>query len=155
MLNIYLISNNAIKTIIRAEWCKSEPFGKEKDNYNKPDKAAIPKLLTKENILNKSGNIELCGDKSLMDKLFPNLTRCLHPKQFVSLLTLSRLVGTECPGLNSLFSGLDLSICKSKQQKRMEYKVVDFDERVNKISIHVDSAMLCGIINHIIEINCS
>ena len=56
-----------------------------------------------------AGTVPLTYDPTAASALFPHLSSALPPVQFAGLLATTRLVGMECPGLHSLYSGLDLS----------------------------------------------
>jgi hypothetical protein len=56
-----------------------------------------------------AGSLPLYLDRESAAALFPNLVRLLPPMQLAGLLATTRLVGMECPGLHSIYSGLDLA----------------------------------------------
>lgn len=63
------------------------------------------------------------------------------------LLTLTRLVGMEMPGLHSLFSQFDVSrINPGCDVDALKSSVTGFDDRFGKVSMHVTGAMLAGTV---------
>lgn len=97
-----------------------------------------PRILFAEQITEVCGNIALCLDTSLAKKLFPDALRILPAVQIAELLATTRIVGMECPGLNSIYSGLDLAFCKeSGKDAVMNYEVVDYDNRYFSLSMSV------------------
>src|SRR3546814_767130 len=65
----------------------------------------MPSILSKDELPGLSGMIENGEDCGSLPDVFPALCAALGHGRVVQLLSLSRLVGMECPGLNSLFSG--------------------------------------------------
>lgn len=61
------------------------------------------------------------------------------------LLTLTRLVGMEMPGLHSLFSQFDLErLDNPSHDDGLQYTVASFDERFGKVGLHVTGHHLGG-----------
>jgi acyl dehydratase len=92
-----------------------------------------------------SGGIPLYLDGELAAALFPNLTRLLPPMQLAALLATTRLVGMECPGLHSIFSGLDLTFspeCSGVQE--LNYHVADGNQRLALLSMDVEAPGMRG-----------
>ncbi len=54
------------------------------------------------------GRVPLGLDTELCVGLFPNLLRCVPAIQLAAVLAASRVIGMECPGRYSLFTGLSL-----------------------------------------------
>ena len=74
-----------------------------------PQKPGICRELAPGKVAGSSGHLQLYFDKENTSRLFPNLARLLPPGQLAALLATTRLVGMECPGLHSIFSGLHLT----------------------------------------------
>jgi NAD(P)-dependent dehydrogenase (short-subunit alcohol dehydrogenase family) len=53
-----------------------------------------------------AGAVPLGLDRSALGQMFPSLSRHLVPMQVATLLATTRVVGMECPGLNSLYYAL-------------------------------------------------
>ena len=68
------------------------------------------------------GSLESWGAGERLKKEFPNLVKSIGTLRVASLLALSRLVGMVCPGLNSIFSGLEFNFIVS-QDLSIPYKV--------------------------------
>ena len=58
------------------------------------------------------GSLPLAYDADAAGQLFPHLGASVPPFQLAALLATTRLVGMECPGLNSLYTAMNLSFAK-------------------------------------------
>lgn len=63
-------------------------------------------------VVEAKGSLPLSYGAAAASRLFPQLTTALPPFQLAALLATTRLVGMECPGLHSLYSGMDLSFAR-------------------------------------------
>lgn len=100
--------------------------------------------LTDEEIEVASGNLDLYLDKELAARMFPNLMRCIPILHIAVITATSRLVGMHCPGLNSLFSELELSTTSSQRQDIMDYAVEKFDKRFGMVRIRISAPEIKG-----------
>ena len=71
----------------------------------------------------EQGILEAWGYVSFLERDFPNLVRTLGPLRTAALFSLSRLVGMICPGLHSIFSGINIAFTGS-EGVRIPYRVV-------------------------------
>lgn len=71
------------------------------------------------------GKLDFFLHHNCFDIMFPSLKRYSNWFQVSALLTSTRLVGMECPGLNSIFSGLNFSF---------DFKNLDTHYNVNKLN---------------------
>jgi acyl dehydratase/NAD(P)-dependent dehydrogenase (short-subunit alcohol dehydrogenase family) len=76
-------------------------------------------------------------------RLFPALTQQLRPDHLAAILAASRLVGMECPGLHSLFSGLDLKRSDASEPA-FEYRCTLADARFRMVRMDVSAVDLAG-----------
>jgi len=92
-----------------------------------------------------SGELPLHFDHQLAARLFPNLIRMLPPIQLAVLLATTRLVGMECPGLHSIFSGLDLKFTSDWIRiKKLNYRAARFSERLALLLMDVEAPGVNG-----------
>ena len=92
-----------------------------------------------------SGNISLYIDREFAARLFPNLTRVISPMQFASLLATTRLVGMECPGLHSIYSGLNLTFFSDiSGVSKLNYHVTDCNKRLALLSMGIEAPGMKG-----------
>lgn len=85
------------------------------------------------------GSMPLSIDRTQAASLFPGLVRCLPARQVAVILAVSRLVGMECPGLNSVLSGLDLTFDPKPGASdwRLSYRVARFDAVLSHARIEI------------------
>jgi hypothetical protein len=92
-----------------------------------------------------SGNLSLYFDKAYAARLFPNLVRVLPPLQLAALLATTRLVGMECPGHHSIFSGLNLTFFSdSAGVSKLNYRVTDCNKRLTLLLMDVEAPGMKG-----------
>jgi hypothetical protein len=107
----------------------------------------IPRNLTKDEILGMSGNIDLYLKKSAADLLFPNLVQNIDSFQIATILSTTRLVGMYCPGLNSLYSALDLSFDNPQVLfSPLKYEVNKIDNRFGLVYLRLEGDGITGTI---------
>ncbi|MDQ3003424.1 MAG: hypothetical protein M3Y08_19450 [Fibrobacterota bacterium] len=81
-----------------------------------------PDVKSFEELNGMRGVLEAWGDAKALEDLFPNLVAIIGSLRTAALLGLSRLVGMHCPGLNSIFSGLDFAFLPT-DEARLEFQV--------------------------------
>jgi hypothetical protein len=92
-----------------------------------------------------TGSLALYYDPKSAAQLFPNLVRCLPAEQLAALLATTRLVGMECPGLHSVFSGLYLTFDSTDSPgTEMNYQVKTCNERLALVLMEVEAAGISG-----------
>ncbi len=97
------------------------------------------------NVATVTGSLGIYYDPDSAAQLFPNLVRCLPAGQLAALLTTTRLVGMECPGLHSIFSGLYLTFTSEESPGvEMNYQVKTYNERLALILMEVEAAGFSG-----------
>jgi hypothetical protein len=92
-----------------------------------------------------SGSVPMYLDRELAATLFPNLMRLVPPKQLAALLATTRLVGMECPGRHSIYSGLNLAFfsdCDGVPE--LNYHAVDGNQRLALLLMDVDAPGMRG-----------
>ena len=141
---IHIINHDEIAAKIEVAWAR--PRSKQKVGFSLQD----PKRV--ECRMNAGGDIEeACGKVPLhlnagsLASLFPVLSARLEPVQISQLLATTRVVGMECPGLHSIYRGMDLVFANREgSYGDLEYKVTRFDERIRRVDIAVSSENLQG-----------
>jgi len=92
-----------------------------------------------------AGNVSLYFDRKFAARLFPNLMRVLPPMQLAALLATTRLVGMECPGLHSIYSGLNLTFFSdSSAVQRLNYHVAECNKRLALLLMDVEAPGMKG-----------
>ena len=67
------------------------------------------RVLDASEIDHAMGSLPLAYCATDAKRLFPHLSAAMPPLQLAALFATTRLVGMECPGVHSLYAGLDLS----------------------------------------------
>ncbi|MBV8580652.1 MAG: SDR family NAD(P)-dependent oxidoreductase [Candidatus Eremiobacteraeota bacterium] len=62
------------------------------------------------------GAVPLRLDRTLLQRLFPNVAARLAAQQVATILATTRIVGMECPGLHSVFADLALTFTRALRQ---------------------------------------
>ena len=97
------------------------------------------------NVATLAGSLALYYDPESAAQLFPNLVRCLPAGQLAALLATTRLVGMECPGLHSIFSGLYLTFDSTDSPgTKMNYQVKTCNEKLALVLMEVEAAGISG-----------
>jgi NADP-dependent 3-hydroxy acid dehydrogenase YdfG len=120
-----------------------------------PKLPALPKKIDRTNcrdlsleeITAASGSLPLFVDDVRFGKMFPGVSRLLPSGQIAELLATTRLVGMECPGLNSIYSGHDLHFHDEHPDGReLHYKVTRADARFSLLWLNVKGPGMSGTI---------
>ncbi|MCB1667827.1 MAG: SDR family NAD(P)-dependent oxidoreductase [Porticoccaceae bacterium] len=92
------------------------------------------------------GKIPFNWNQRLAEELFPNATNVLPASQIATLLATTVIVGMKCPGLNSVYGGLNLSFNATliAQPGPLSYRVSDSDERFNRLLIDTENDIASG-----------
>jgi acyl dehydratase len=101
---------------------------------------AFPKSLKFEDAVVAEGNVPLTLATALAAELFPNVVRWLPPEQIAALVATSRIIGMECPGEHSIFTGVELQFEENLEHLDLgvlAYDVEKADERFESVFIRV------------------
>jgi hypothetical protein len=92
-----------------------------------------------------SGSLPLYLDTELAATIFPNLMRLVPPMQLAALLATTRLVGMECPGLHSIYSGLNLAFFPDPTGvPEVSFHVADGNHRLALLTMDVEAPGMRG-----------
>lgn len=144
-VSINLKSNGSIVTRIKVELHKSSLRHFDYLEACSPKKLQ-PRILLDDEIESNSGTLELCLNVEMATKMFPHLIRCISPLQISVILSTTRLVGVICPGMNSLYSELELVSTAINQNTSMNYEVTNFDRRFGLILMKIIAPEMAGVI---------
>jgi hypothetical protein len=147
---IELSSNGVVLTKIDFVWDYCNKRSSSFIKSNNPRKIK-PKIITKEKIESESGEIELYLNIESADKLFPNLVRYFSNLQIATLLASTRLVGTRCPGMFSIYSEINLLFNDYKISDKLKYRVAKYDSRFNLVSMQISGPFVTGVIKSFIR----
>jgi len=149
-----LISNNNICVQLSFEL----GFNKKSDKINLINDFPLeikPKKNDAISISNMNDELDFYLEETCFKELYPNLKKYSKWFQIATLLTSTRIVGMDCPGLNSIFSGFNFDF-KFKNEKTF-YNVKKVN-RFGKVSIQIDGKVHGSIDafirpNHITQLN--
>jgi len=91
-----------------------------------------------------SGKIQVMALQSDLQKEFAHAVRVLGAMPVASLLALSRLVGMKCPGLHSLFTGLNISLASSRSESEIDWVVVRHSVPQAPLRLSLEGACISG-----------
>jgi len=97
-----------------------------------------------------TGTADLCVEKNQYAKMFPECAQNCNDSLVAILLASTRIVGMNCPGLHSLYSGFNFTINyidSSTAQSVLNYSVNSSDERFSKLTLAVDNDFCEGTID--------
>jgi acyl dehydratase len=147
---IELSVRESLVTLIDIEWNNTEQKQTKQLKIGFPPKNS-PHVLAEDEIEAKSGTLDLYLNIEAAGKMFPNLTRCAPPTQIAALLGTTRLVGMECPGLNSVYSELTLSADETQESTGLNYQVTKLDRRFGLVLMNVTTPGMAGAIKAFIR----
>ena len=100
---------------------------------------------TTEQLNKVSGSIDLCLSQNETACRFPSLMRVFPSSQIAELMSLTRLLGMECPGLHSMFSDLNLEFSNPcEKNSRLNYQVLSHDPRIGLLTVAVQAPGMKG-----------
>ena len=104
-------------------------------------------VINSENISKAEGGLELALHQETAMKLFSFVAKFIPGLQVAEILATTRLIGMKCPGLHSVFSGLQMEFGNLEPgESSMQYKVVNYDGRFNLVTVEIDSPRSEGVI---------
>jgi NAD(P)-dependent dehydrogenase (short-subunit alcohol dehydrogenase family) len=107
---------------------------------------AEPANLPFEQLAGYAGAVAT-GDADV-ESLFPALTDAIGAAAVRDLLATSQIVGMACPGLHSLFAGLDVNCHRDAgRESTLAYAVSKTDARFRSLQIDVSGAGIAGRLN--------
>jgi len=108
------------------------------------DDRAVCRELALTEMVGRSGTVPLATTPERIAAHFPNVVRWLGVDRVAALLSLSRLVGMECPGLHSLFSGFAIEFPVAETTSCLQYHVASVDDRFRLLKIGVTGLGIRG-----------
>ena len=110
-----------------------------------PQPIAEPIDIPFEQMADRKGTVTADVDGDELRKLFPALTDSIGIPAVQALLATSYIVGMACPGLHSLFAGLDVSRDpESESHRALPYAVGKTDARFRSLQIEVSGSGISG-----------
>ena len=110
-----------------------------------PQTFAAPADIPFEQLAHQAGAVAAAAGDAEIRKLFPAVSSSIGVAAVQGLLATSRIVGMACPGLHSLFAGLDVSRDRpSDGERALRYAVGKTDARFRSLQIDVAGSGIAG-----------
>ena len=102
-----------------------------------------PLVLAFDEMIDRAGTVPFFSPPASICTLFPAAAAALGPERAAGLCCASYLVGMVCPGLHSLFGGLELATAPGAEHA-LHFKVKDVDARFRRARIGLSGAGWTG-----------
>jgi hypothetical protein len=136
-------SKGSLLTEISIEYSLFDDLFDEQKVNPDPFTFSLPCKRNIDSIGGLSGHSDLQLNESLCRKLFPALLDGICFTQVAEILAFTKIVGMECPGWNSLFSGINL-FSSVQDLNRISYKVHSTIEKFSMVNLWVEGPTLTG-----------
>lgn len=105
-----------------------------------------PVDLPEQSYLGFSSEISLDADADIeAGTIYPHLSSSFGTFFCLAFSRLSYIVGMVCPGLNSIFLSLDVTIpINWKSEQNLKFRVSKFEERIKLLELELESGFLTG-----------
>jgi len=105
-----------------------------------------PRVLEFPGIADAKGAIAISAGSALR-RAFPHVARAFGVEGLSAIAGISRVVGMECPGRDSLLSAVSLTVSPRAAASRLTWRVVKADERFGLVRMQVASASVRGTVD--------
>ena len=106
----------------------------------------MPKVLTPSDIGSACGVLDLAAARSVR-RAFPHAAHALGTDVVAAIVAISRLVGMECPGRDSLLSALRLELSPTTRAEQLTWSVARADRRFGLIRLKICAPGLSGTVD--------
>jgi NADP-dependent 3-hydroxy acid dehydrogenase YdfG len=133
---------------VRLERTKRDPSATPipDGNVSPSPRLAQPRVWTIADIGGAAGVIGFTPSKALT-RQFPRATRAFGTHAIAAIAAISRLIGMECPGRNSLIAGVSLRVHRGDDGRRLHWRVARVDSRFGLVGIAVNGGGLHGTVD--------
>ena len=150
-VEIDLLVSGSVATNLKFNWSRSNRHDADLPSQGHPERGEC-RSLSPDEVEEASGSLQLYLDRDACASLFQFVARMLPPLQVAQLLAISRLVGTECPGLHSILSGFELSFdAETSVSSALAYEATKLARRLGLVSMEVVSPGMTGSVAAIIR----
>ena len=105
-----------------------------------------PRVRTLEDAADASGAVTLPNARSVR-RAFPRAARALGVDAVAAFAAISRLVGMECPGRDSLLSSVSLRVTPNERASELAWRVSRADARFGLVRMEVSSGGVRGTVD--------
>ena len=106
----------------------------------------MPRVLTLSDIGDAAGVLDLPPTASVR-RAFPHAARSLGGGVVAAIVAISKLVGMECPGRDSLLSALRLELTPATRAEQLTWSVARADRRFGLIRMKISAPGLSGTVD--------
>jgi acyl dehydratase len=144
-INIEVIAAGTVIATIRLSSKPATALSLARPIAVAPQAIAEPIDIPFEQMADRNGTVTADADGGELRKLFPALTDSIGIPAMQALLATSYIVGMACPGLHSLFAGLDVSRDpESTSDRALHYAVGKTDARFRSLGIEISGSGISG-----------
>lgn len=115
-----------------------------------PPASGVPDLVERDAIHHSHGVVELELDEQAARTLAPHATEKLGLGQVAELLATTRIVGMHCPGMHSLFGGLQLE-AHTSTTRQIRYRVESHRLAYSMVDVRFEGPSLAGTLKTFIR----
>ncbi len=146
-VKIKLLDDGAMAAIIDFDWAPAEDAPIDAPGLARPADRPC-RTRTAADLPGAAGAMRVELDVPSLARLLPNVAARLPLRQVAQLVTTSRLVGMECPGLHSVYAKLHVEFEPgAAAADGLRFAVVQFDERFFAVTMNVEAAGMRGTVN--------
>lgn len=110
-----------------------------------PCQHSTPQGLRMEDVDGREGYTCFAAAGDAVRQAFPMAVQVLGLEQVSSLLAASRVVGMECPGMDSVLAGMTIRLdAVSAPRASLAWRVANVDHRIRKIDLEVSGGGISG-----------
>jgi NAD(P)-dependent dehydrogenase (short-subunit alcohol dehydrogenase family) len=109
--------------------------------------AGEPATLTSSDINERDGGVLVPPAAAAVRRAFPQAARALGPEIAAGLAAISKLVGMECPGCDSLLSSVTVDVTPHARLNRLTWRIDRFDRRFGLVRLHLSGPGLTGTVD--------
>lgn len=110
------------------------------------DDAMICRALSIADIAGSAGTVYPARRLVDVTRRYPNASRWLGSAAAMGLVCISRLVGMECPGRDSILSGFTVSVSDDLFEPALSYRVVNLNRQFRAVKLEVAGFGLRGYV---------
>ena len=144
-INLEVIAAGTVIATIRLSSKPATVLGAARPIAGIPQSLAEPIDLPFEHMADRKGTVAADASADELRTLFPALSNSIGIPAVQALLATSHIIGMACPGLHSLFAGLEISRDPASASERaLSYAVNKTDARFRSLQIEVSGSGISG-----------
>jgi len=142
---IHVLTDDSVCTKINFEFYQSKNIFFNKTFFTTRPVKDKPAVFSVQKFKEMKHELNILYNYSDLLEIYPELLKRLNNYQIGVILSLTKLVGMKCPGLNSLFSSFKIKFKKAlKTNKLIYYSLNNYDNRFSLYDINIFSENFNG-----------